>query len=289
MNEEETSSEASNVPDRPRELTAKDDALIQDLAGSKGKKYVRFVIAALSSIPWVGGVLSASASFSAEKDQERFNALHKLWLEEHKAKIAELGVTLQNIFSRLDGFGEEIDKRVESPEYLALVKRAFRSWDQADTQDKRQMLKKLITNAGAIRLCSDDLIRLFINWIELYHEAHFMVIKEIYKRPRITRGQIWDGIHGQRPRENSPEADLFRYLIRDLSTGGVIRQARQTNSEGEFLKKDTHGKKSSSGFTSNVMESAFETTKPYVLTGLGEQFVHYVMEDVVPQLSDAAT
>jgi hypothetical protein len=30
--------------------------------------------------------------------------------------------------------------------------------------------------------------------------------------------------------------------------------------------------------------SAFEDTKPYVLTELGKQFVHYVMEDVVPQL-----
>ena len=33
-----------------------------------------------------------------------------------------------------------------------------------------------------------------------------------------------------------------------------------------------------------VMESAFEETKPYVLTELGKQFVHYVMDDVVQQL-----
>jgi hypothetical protein len=32
------------------------------------------------------------------------------------------------------------------------------------------------------------------------------------------------------------------------------------------------------------MESAFENTKPYVLTELGKQFVHYVMEDVVPAI-----
>ena len=36
--------------------------------------------------------------------------------------------------------------------------------------------------------------------------------------------------------------------------------------------------------SSRVMESAFENTKPYVLTELGKQFVHYVMEDVVSQL-----
>ena len=36
-----------------------------------------------------------------------------------------------------------------------------------------------------------------------------------------------------------------------------------------------------------VMESSFEPTKPYVLTELGRQFVHYVMEDVVPQIGNA--
>jgi hypothetical protein len=37
------------------------------------------------------------------------------------------------------------------------------------------------------------------------------------------------------------------------------------------------------------MESAFEDNKPYVLTQLGKQFVHYVMTDVVPQLGNSTT
>ena len=37
------------------------------------------------------------------------------------------------------------------------------------------------------------------------------------------------------------------------------------------------------------MESAFEETKPHALTALGKQFVHYVMEDVVPQIGDYGT
>jgi len=32
------------------------------------------------------------------------------------------------------------------------------------------------------------------------------------------------------------------------------------------------------------MESAFEDTKPYVLTELGKQFVHYTMSEVVGRL-----
>ena len=33
------------------------------------------------------------------------------------------------------------------------------------------------------------------------------------------------------------------------------------------------------------MESAFEDTRPYVLTELGKQFVHYTMNEIVPRLA----
>jgi hypothetical protein len=145
------------------------------------------------------------------------------------------------------------------------------------------MLKRLIMNAGAIQLCDDDLIRLFLYWVELYHETHFVVVCAIYKSPRITRGQLWDAIRAQpKPREDSYEADLFRYLIRDLSTSGVIRQERQTDVYGNFVKKESHGRKQLP--TGNVMKSAFDDNEHYGSTDLGATFVHYVMEDVAPQL-----
>jgi hypothetical protein len=222
-------------------VEASQSALIARLSGGRGRKYVRFAVAALGSIPWVGGFIAASASLSAEREQQNINDLQRLWLEEHKEKLKQLSATLADIFTRLDNFGDEVQQRIESPEYLALVRKVFRLWDEADTEDKKQMFKKLITNAGAIKLVPDDLIRLFAHWIEQYHETHFIVIKEIYRHPEITRGQIWDSIHGPRPREDSAEADLFRYLIRDLSTGGVIRQPRETNLSGQFMKKDTRG------------------------------------------------
>ncbi|SRR5258708_26372804 len=258
------------------------DAFIAKLSGGRGGRYTRVAMAALGSIPWVGGFIAAAAAFSAERDQAKTSELQRLWLEEHKDKIQELGATLNDIFTRLDSLGPQIQERIESPEYLALVRKSFRSWDEADTREKKQMLKKLIANAGAKNLCPDDLIRLFINWIDQYHEAHFLVIKQIYKNPGVTRGHIWEGISAGTSRDSSSEADLFRYLIRDLSTGGVIRQERETDLDGRFLKRDTRSRSHSA--PSRVMESAFEDTKPYVLTELGKQFVHYVMEDVVPAI-----
>lgn len=258
------------------------DALIEELSKGKGKKYVRFIMAALGSVPWVGSYLSilgAIAGLSGEADQDKVNGLLKLWVQEHQPKLEELKTTLSDITSRLEGLGEEIQQRVESPEYLSLVRNAFRSWDEAETAEKREYIKRLISNAGATTLCPDDLVRLFIGWIDSYHESHFVVIKEVFQNPGITRGAVWDKVHTERPREDSAEADLFRYLVRDLSLGGVIRQSKDTNSDGQFMKKrPAHTPK---GFGSQTMESAFEDNKPYVLTELGKEFVHYVLSDVV--------
>jgi hypothetical protein len=93
-------------------------------------------------IPWIGGFIAASASLSAEREQQSINDLQRLWLQEHREKANLLNETLADIFIRLENFGDDVQERIESPEYLALVRTAFRGWDSADTEDKRQMFKK---------------------------------------------------------------------------------------------------------------------------------------------------
>src|ERR1700688_1116677 len=60
------------------------------IRSEKRQRSARFVLAALSSIPWVGGFLSAAANFASERDQGRVNDLQQRWLEEHRRKIEEL-------------------------------------------------------------------------------------------------------------------------------------------------------------------------------------------------------
>lgn len=247
----------------------------------KKQRITRFIIAAMSSIPWIGGFFGASASLKAELEQSKTNDLIKLWIEEHEAKLSDLGETIHKIIVRFDSFGDSIKDRIQSEEYLQLVRKGFRIWDKADTEDKRELIRKLIANSCAINLSSDDVIRLFMDWIEKYHDSHFYVIKYIYQNPGISRGQIWDMIYDYRPAENSAEADLYKLLIRDLSTGSVIRQYRETNYYGEFVKKS---KPKTRGTGSKVMKSAFSDSEPYELTDLGSKFVHYCMEEVVPQI-----
>lgn len=245
--------------------------------------FEKFALAALGSIPWVGGFISAAISLKTEERSLRQNSLQTQWLEEHAKKMERLAASLDQIGQRFENLGEQIDDRIQSDEYLDVVRKGFRAWDRADTDEKRTYFANLVSNAAGTRLCSDDVVRLFIDWLDKYHEAHFAVIREIYQNPGCTRYDIWVAIHEKMVREDSAEADLFKLLIRDLSTGGVIRQARETTDDGRFLRKRSSSKR---GRAPTTMESAFEETKPYVLTELGKQFVHYTMTELVPRLSD---
>jgi hypothetical protein len=165
--------------------------------------------------------VSTSDQRGIEKDN-----LQSRWLEEHSKKMTRLSGTLGDVAMRLDNLGETIDERVTSEEYLGLVRAAFRAWDRSETNQKREYVGNLVSNAAGTHLCSDDVVRLFVDWLDAYHEVHFGVMREIYKNPGSTRFEIWEALYGEPAREDSAEADLYRLLIRDLSTGGVIRQER---------------------------------------------------------------
>jgi hypothetical protein len=237
-------------------------------------------LAALGSIPWVGGVLAASANFKLDEKGVHQDDLRNQWLLEHQRRLEQLRATLDGMFARLASLGDEINERIESTEYLGIVRKAFREWDQADTEEKRQLIVNLITNAAGTRICSDDILRLFLDWIDRYHEAHFAVIREIYKNPGPTRYDIWVAVYGESvPRDDSAEADLYKMLIGDLSLGRVIRQPRDSDMQGQFRKKTASPRRKTT-----TLESPFEDTKQYVLTELGGQFVSYAMNELVVRL-----
>jgi hypothetical protein len=255
--------------------------LFKSTSSKRQRIFSKIFGAALGSIPWVGGFISAIADFRSDEKSLKSNHLYEQWLTEHKKKIKILAESLNDIVQRLDEFPEEIDERLESEEYLQLVRKAFKTWDNADTLEKRELIRKLLGNAGAYKLVPDDLIRLFLDWIVTYHEIHFAVIKAIHQAPGITRYEIWHQLNGEHVRENSLEADLFKLLVRDLSTGSVIRQHRVTDYYGNFVKRSPQKGKNSSA----IMKSAFDDQEGYELTELGAQFVHYTMNEVVKSLN----
>lgn len=270
-----TSQEAEIISNAERQVTEK-------FAKGGNDKYGRFFLSALSGIPWILP-LSLVANLKSELEQDKMNQAIAVWLKEHQEKIKELMETINEILTRLDNFGDEVKKRIESPEYLVLVRRAFRTWGEAETQEKRKMIKQLLINAGAITLCPDDQVRLFIDWIERYHEAHFAVMKEVYLHQPITKGTIWDNIHPEgRPRDDSAQAGLFGYLTRELNMGGIIHLDRPVNAHGQAMRtsRPTHSQPRQGG----TLESHFDDSKQWVLTALGKEFVRYVIGDVDQQL-----
>jgi len=136
----------------------------------------KFLLAALGSIPWIGGFLSSAATLKTEEGARYVSNLHTRWLEEHAKKLSDFHATLGTILGRFENLGSTIDERIQSEEYLRLVRRAFRVWDDASTEEKRRYVANVVTNAAGTRLCSDDVIRLFLDWLDLYHESHFAVI-----------------------------------------------------------------------------------------------------------------
>jgi hypothetical protein len=177
--------------------------LDEALSHGVGPKAARFALACLGVIPGIGGAIAGIAGTWSERDQAEFNRLFAAWLKLQEDEIREIGMTIFEVMARLDQNDEEIRKRVESPEYLRLVKKCFRDWSAAESEEKRRLIRNLLSNAAATKICTDDVISMFIKWIDIYSEAHFAVIREIFKSPGTTRQQIWDAIHGQQVREDS--------------------------------------------------------------------------------------
>jgi hypothetical protein len=247
---------------------------------SPGAAALKFALQTASGVvPVLGGALSAATSAWSEKEQARFNNLAMIWFQRLEGDLRAMGTTMAEVMNRLDLEDERVKARVESPEYQALVNKALRNWDSKQSEEKRVLIRNLLSNAAGENITSDDVIAMFINWIEDYNETNFKVIKAIYKDEGLTKAAIWEEIHGERVRDDSAEADLFKYIMNQLSQGYVVRIQRQSDSEGRWIRAKTA--KRSSGDT---LKSPFDDKDPMVLTDLGRQFVHYALEEVVVKL-----
>jgi len=246
--------------------------------GGKSAKITRGALQVVGgAIPYIGGFLSAVAGVWSEKEQDKVNRFFEHWVQMIHDELREKEKTVVEVMARLDLQDEKITERLESKEYQSLIKKTFRDWAGVESEEKRVLIRNILANAAASDLTSDDVIRLFLDWIGDYSELHFKVIGAIYNTSGITRAQIWEKIGKGSVREDSADADLYKLLIRDLSTGGVIRQHRETDYYGNFVKKESRARNSEG---SDKMKSAFDNIEQYEVTQLGRQFVHYAMTEL---------
>ena len=258
----------------------------EDLDSDASKSSGKFLIPG-GLPPGFTGVFSAAGGHWSESEQKKLNEFFRHWLEMLKAEMAEKQKTIIEIAERLDLHDEKIADRVSSDEYQSLLRKGFRDWSGTESEQKRILVRNILSNAGAARVVSDDVVRLFMDWVKMYSEFHFEVVSKIFNNSGITRGEVWDALGRSPVREDSADADLFKLLFRDLSTGGIIRQHRDTDFHGNYIAK-TPNRRGPRQVGARPMKSAFDGTDQYELTALGQQFIHYAMTDLPLKISYSA-
>lgn len=236
----------------------------------------------LGQLSFIKNLLSSAAESWSREEQAYLNKVFQQWLQMLQDELREKGSAIIEIMARLNMNDETTRSRVESEEYQSILKKAFRNWSKIDSKSKRDKIRNLLANAAAAKTTSDDVVKLFIDWINAYSDFHFEVIGEVYRNQNISRAEIWKNLGRPAVREDSADADLYKLLIRDLSMGGVIRQERATDGYGNFIKKTPVRRPASPN--DNRAKSAFDDEEQYVLTELGRQFVHYAMTEIVPRV-----
>lgn len=249
----------------------------------RGKKIARGALQALGAVPIAGGLFAAVAGAWSETEQEKVNSVLEHWMRMLREELEEKQRTIVEIMSRLDLHDTKISERIASSEFQSLVKKAFREWSVSESELKREYVRNILANAASTDVTSDDVLKMFIGWLNQYSEMHFLVIAAVYNNDGITRSKIWQRIGRHVVREDSADADLYKLLIRDLSTGGVIRQHREVDYHGNFVPKVAERKQVGGG--PKPLVSAFDDREGYELTELGRQFVHYSMTDLPLRIS----
>lgn len=209
-----------------------------------------------------------------------FDRVLNEWFQLEEEEAQEMGVTLIGVLNRFNLDSLKIRKRVESPQYLQLIKKVLRNWSFSESKEKITFIRNLLVNAANLELVPDNVIKLFIDWVAKYSEEHLAIIQEIKNNPGVTRKEIWIRLYKDIPPEDSAEADLYKFIILELTTGHLIRQRREKDYSGRFVKqKQPLKRKKDFGEQSQQITSAFDDEKKYELTELGNQFTKYTMED----------
>jgi hypothetical protein len=242
-------------------------------AGPQIARYALGFLGGLTQNPFALEAQSGRSGEWTEADQAKVAGLFQNWLKLQAAEITQIGTILYAVISRLDLENAKITERIESPAYLQLVKRAFRDWSTAESEEKNHLISNLLVKAATSSLCSDDVVRLFLKWIEDCSTGHLAVFKEISKHSGLTRKQIWSALHSSTVPEESAETDLYRTYVSDLTMNHLIRQHRLKDYYGNYIqerrKKPAPGQK--------VSSSAFDDERQYELTELGVWFGSYTL------------
>src|ERR1700731_5273491 len=127
--------------------------------GVPGGRAIRAVLnAAGGAIPFVGGILASAAGAWSEEELAKINSFFEHWLKMLQAEMSEKAQTILEIMARLDMKNEKTAERVASPEYQSLLRKAFRDWAGAESEEKRRCVRNILAHAADASITSDDVV-----------------------------------------------------------------------------------------------------------------------------------
>jgi hypothetical protein len=241
-------------------------------------------VAIASAIPGVASIAAAQQSLRDDRLAAEVREILEDWLESLEHRVVLLRRDTNWLIGRIEELGDEAIVSAQRPEFLTLVRKAFMAWDRADSDSKRHYLVQLLVNHAGAPLTDDDVVRLFVDWIDRFDESHFRILRSVYRhRPanKLIAGRELFG--AQLPVDASAKAGLFRELWRELNMGSLVRDARAIEG-GRFRRKETS--RTPRGARSPYLDPTFDEDE-VELTELGSEFVQYVLGDQIRRLGPA--
>lgn len=231
-----------------------------------------------------GGFIHAGMSIHNDESQKATNELHSACIKEIADTVAELKDTIAQILESIKASDEEFAAKVENPDYIALVRKAFTGWSRGQSKEKREIIRRLLSRAADEQSPDYPVFNLFFDWVSRYNELHFRLIRSLKEQGKATKFQIWEGMGGQRVKDDSAEADVFGCLFNDLCFGHIVRKAGGRDAVTGRRLKAVRAPRSSSP----LLKSVLDNQTPQELTAVGELFIHYAMNELIDKLPPPA-
>ena len=231
-----------------------------------------------------GGAVAAATAVQNDKSQSGVNELHSACINEIASTVDELKVTVNQILDSIKASDEEFAAKVEDPHYVELVRKAFTGWSRGQSKEKREIIRRLLSRAADTASPDYPLFNLFFDWVSRYNELHFRLIRSLKEQGTATKFQIWQGMGGERVRDDSAEADVFGCLFNDLNLGHIVRKVSARDGVTGIKLRATRGKRTSSP----LLKSVLDDTTLQELTAVGDLFIHYAMDELIDKFPPPA-
>jgi hypothetical protein len=105
----------------------------------------------------------------------------------------------------------------ESPAFQTFVIRAYQIAARTHKEQKLEALRNIVLNSSIPRTLEDDIVEMFLGWVDNFTELHISTLKHLHYLDRYAPGQLdrnFPMIEGNR--------SIYNKVLKDLADQGLI-------------------------------------------------------------------